>query len=615
MKRLKDLRIGKNQYLSHIIKQIEINIILFKFLCGIGATSQEAENQLRCSVIIVPNKPVIEGKCAKYNSKRKQKVILGIYEGITKDDVVEYIQSDVYPKKIITTPESFPKFKDAMEELGLLQDMYDNYFIMFDECERAIQDVDYRKKIIIPMDDFFRFKNKAFISATPIVPSDPRFEKHGFREQRIVPTFNHKQEITLKVTNNVFYTIKKHFAANVRDQYFFFFNSTNTIAYLMDYLNIKDESAVFCSRDSKNKLKLNGYKNAYTSLTSFKKYNFFTSRFFSAVDIDGVENPHIVTVTDLVSAEHSMIDPASEAIQIVGRFRKDGNKKMVKEVTHITNINPKLEVLSEEHLLIQIKEFEKLHRTLRRYYKASQVPVVRAALKEMMTRADFAKYINFDGTKNYYMQDNAVFQEKIKGYYQNAEKLMQAYKDSNHFKLKPQAQEEYQFNDEARVKIQSSSPLKTTFEIVMPLVKDLYDADMNMFSREMQLAELQVQYPEVIKALNIVGIQKAKELKFDPRKIRKEMNDKEMRTEQTNFRFIQLIEKQFVVGKSYSSQQIKSKLRFAIRECNLQKLKPTISLLEEYCKLSNRCWIGTNEMGKDMMGYKILEVYDSVKTR
>lgn len=49
-------------------------------------------------------------------------------------------------------------------------DMYTECFILFDECEKLVQDVHYRDSIREPMNDFFRFQNKALISATPIVP-------------------------------------------------------------------------------------------------------------------------------------------------------------------------------------------------------------------------------------------------------------------------------------------------------------------------------------------------------------------------------------------------------------------------------------------------------------
>ena len=42
-------------------------------------------------------------------------------------------------------------------------DMYAECFILFDECEKLVQDVHYRDSIREPMNDFFRFRDKALI--------------------------------------------------------------------------------------------------------------------------------------------------------------------------------------------------------------------------------------------------------------------------------------------------------------------------------------------------------------------------------------------------------------------------------------------------------------------
>src|SRR6185312_16351737 len=104
MKSIKIPRIGKNQYLKHIMSSIPNRVILFKKLTGIGATSLEIEDETRNSLIFEPNVPVILGKEGKYN--KHQKKIIGVVEGISVDDIIEYLESSITPKKIITTPES-----------------------------------------------------------------------------------------------------------------------------------------------------------------------------------------------------------------------------------------------------------------------------------------------------------------------------------------------------------------------------------------------------------------------------------------------------------------------------------------------------------------------------
>ena len=71
-----------------------------------------------------------------------------------------------------------------------------------DESHLLVKDVDYRDNIVLPINDFFLFKQKALVSATPIAFSDPRFKEQGFRTVTIDADYNYKQDITLIHTNN-----------------------------------------------------------------------------------------------------------------------------------------------------------------------------------------------------------------------------------------------------------------------------------------------------------------------------------------------------------------------------------------------------------------------------
>lgn len=58
-------KINKGQYLSDIMPLIPSNTILYKKITGIGTTTAEIKAE-RHSIIIVPNKPVIDCKCKKH---------------------------------------------------------------------------------------------------------------------------------------------------------------------------------------------------------------------------------------------------------------------------------------------------------------------------------------------------------------------------------------------------------------------------------------------------------------------------------------------------------------------------------------------------------------------
>ena len=197
---------GKIQYLTEVLPQIEANTILCKTLTGLGATYSEIKSE-RHSIISVPNVPPIIGKCK--DPKHKNDNLFGVKQGVTTEEIIDYIEKTLAAGKfikLISTPEGFIKIKLAFEELEL--DIYSMCFFLSDECDKLIKDVDYRPNIIFPMDDFFKFREKAFVSATPILPSDPRFESQGFNIVKIQPTFDYKRPISIVQTNNVLEALK-----------------------------------------------------------------------------------------------------------------------------------------------------------------------------------------------------------------------------------------------------------------------------------------------------------------------------------------------------------------------------------------------------------------------
>lgn len=608
-KQFQSLLINRDQRLKDVLDIIPTDTILFKVLTGIGATTLELEAQ-RNSIIIEPNVPVITGKCDKYNTKRKINV-RGVYEGVNVNDIVSYLESGVKFKKILVTPESFMKVKEAMDELDI--DMYKTYTMIIDECERTIQDVGYRKNIILPMNDFFRFESKSFISATPIIPSDPRFNDQNFKHLYIKPNFYFNEDIKLIETNNVLLTLGKFINENPREQYFIFFNSTDTIAYFIDELGIKEESSIFCAKESMQKLKVNDFTKVSTSLGKFSKFNWLTSRFFSAVDIEKVVDPTIIMISDLVSAQHSMIDPLSEAVQIVGRFRKPDKGKINKEIIHITNVMPELTVQTEEEVKEYIKECQVVYRVLQRYLKASTTHGAISTLKEILQRIEFAKYINKDGSRNYFMQDNTIFEEKVKGYYQSVKNLITAYKVGGHFQIEKSA-ESYKYTDKERFLSQMSIPLKSVYSVIMPMLKELHDPEItSTFQRDLQMMQLRKEFRNIVSDFDKLGYEVVKSLDFNPKKIRDAVREKDKKDLASNFGLLHAIENSFKEGEVGSSQTLVARLKNCIAGTQIRDLSPSIKLLKQYCELSNRMFISKGPTGKNIMGYRILKIKDKLK--
>ena len=411
-------------------KEIPSNVILDKTLTGIGATYQELHAK-RHSIIIEPTLPVIHDKA--YGKDE----ILPVYENCKVPDVKRYLQrAEVKYKKVLTTPESFWKIKNACEELKW--NMYNTFFCLFDECERLTEDSDFRRKITMPMKDFFQFKGNAFVSATPLEVSDPRFE--GFQRIKITPDFDYKKPLNLIVTNSYDYSVRQLLLGHLvnSSRVFIFLNTTNGIDKIVNTLGIEGQSRIFCSEKSVKKLKKKGYTNV-SSLYSepIAKYNFLTCRFYSALDIILKVKPDIVMLTNLYEAEHSMIDPYTEAVQICGRFRKEIDGSTFNSITHLTNVRNTLNVKTDEEIDIELEEKLKTYEGLQARYNETTDATRKKAIIDDINRlglAEFATKLD-DGLLeiDHFAIDNYYNNERVKRYYLSGNALREAYEGTNHF--------------------------------------------------------------------------------------------------------------------------------------------------------------------------------------
>lgn len=104
------------------------------------------------------------------------------------------------------------------------------------------------------------------VSATPIVPSDPRFEENGFKILKLVPTYDSRIELTLCTTNNTVAVMRKLLKRLENETVCVFLNSTETILSLIYALRLQGRSRVFCSEKSVRKLKQMNFTDASETL-------------------------------------------------------------------------------------------------------------------------------------------------------------------------------------------------------------------------------------------------------------------------------------------------------------------------------------------------------------
>ncbi|QBR10723.1 hypothetical protein [Sphingobacterium sp. CZ-2] len=595
--------IYKSQFLKDIIGSIPSNCILFKTLTGIGATHLEIITP-RHSIIIEPNVPVIKGKKKSHKGK-----IIGVYEGIYLPHIINYLKDPkVKYKKIMTTPESFHKVKEAIAEVGM--DMHKEFFLLFDECDRTSKDIDFRKDIILPMEDFFKFEMKAFVSATATIPSDPRFKKQGFEILEIFPDFDYAKQLNLIQTNNPFAALKKSLQDNIivneNEQIFIFLNSTVGIVSVIEQLGIQTQSAIFCSSNSADKIKGNGGVSVHYDIdeSEFRKYNFLTSRFYSAVDIYVNEKPHIILLTDLNIAEHTMIDPYSDLIQIAGRFR--GIE--LASLTYITNHDSELHYRTPNEAKAYLKGCAETYKTIQSLRDVSTNDGAKETLTEALERISYTRFLNDNGRINYFMVDNYLQKEELKGNFTDPELLRVTLNSEQLRKQFSLNHRDYIFN------ISSFYPkvngVKNYIDIVRDIanrLQNIYSAKQDVFAidfSEDELYRLESKHPEIIEAYHKIGMEELCKIAYSKKHIVDAISkhDKEL-VGASNFDFLDELHTIFSINEFYSGKMIGATFKSLVDKYNLpyRNKKKYLADFRRFFTLSNRT--GRNKL----KGYVILE--------
>ena len=550
---------GKTQYLTEVLPTIPTNTILYKKLTGLGATYGEIKAN-RNSVIIEPNKPVIIGKCN--DPKHSDDNLFGVHDNIYVDNIVRYMtrsQKQGKRIKILTTPESFFKVRDAFEEMDM--DIRFDCFLLFDECHKVIKDSGFREYVSLPMDLFFECEHKALVSATPLEFTDPRFE--NFTMIEVIPTFDYVQNLHIITTNNVLATIKK--VLEQQDKCFIFCNYTDMIFELMKQLDILDKSAVFCSENSVDKLTGLKFNNvsAVWDESKTQQFNWLTSRFYNAVDIELDSKPNVILLTDCYAADYTIFDPYTDVVQCVGRFRNG-----VSNICLVTNTNPRFNIRSKDELKGTISCLRDNYEQVKSFYTYATTNSAKDAYKTLLECSPYKDMLDKYGRTSFYKIDNHINFQFVKGFYNNSGYLVEQFALSGMFYITAD-EESYAIGDEQLLIINTSTLIKEKRKAIVQQLELIYPCQTEMDYHMLRRLERADKF--IVDAYLKIGKSKIERLRYSTKKIKEAMILVDY-TEKTRGDEVQkLIANSFNEEQWYSASYIKSEIQ---RIFGLVGLKP-----------------------------------------
>lgn len=532
--------------------------VYYKTLTGCGATHYALTTDWQV-IVIAPNVPVIVGKA----KDKKYKNLLGIHKPVTKGKIKDYLDNEsITFKRIITTPESFmskllPVLNKRKAEGIEGSDPYKDFFLLFDESDTLITEIGYRESIAKPMNEFLKCERRAMISATPIFPSDPRFST--FKRALIKPNYEYKRALELQITNNVLASTKLYLESNVADHYALFVNSGKTIAALIKGLDIQSQSIVFCGNKAKESLDEYHIPSS-TELKPLKKYNFFTSRFFAAVDIETDFKPNVVLITDPYFAPQTVLDPYTDVIQIAGRFRNG-----ISKLTHLASIKPDLDTIESADLEEKNNTMLKVGRYIMRLWLGISSNRWAIHFKRFFEEEFKSTVVNLDfeaaiSVIDYFKKDNEEQENKVTGYYKDATVLERAYLDTQYFTVTVPERQYFGLNDHDRLKRASKNlSQKERNELNAIILHKLDQPPMpGIFSIRPhdQKQIIQREDPAIVEAYETLGFEKLKELHFSNRKIHSAVQEAKRRRMINNPQLKDAIHLAFSIG-FHSDKQIR----------------------------------------------------------
>lgn len=555
------ISLKKGQYLSNVMDNIPSNCILSKRIPGCGATTLELETS-RNSIIIVPNVPVIISKSKKYSN------LLGVYEGVSQHTIMTYLKENK-TRKIMTTPESFNKIKQVCNKCGI--NICTEFFLLMDECHQLIKDVDYRPDVVMPMNDFFLFKDKALVSATPIGFSDPRFKENQFKTIEVTADYDYRQEITVTHTYNIAKSVGDYLKEH-DGTICFFINSVVVIYSIIKQFDLLEDSTIYTAPKSKGNLKKEyNFRNAYTkwSAKTMKKFNFFTGRFFTAFDLDLDYKPDLVMITDPFVTEHSILDVDTDCIQICGRFRNGINS-----ATHIYRANPDITVKTKEQIEWEISAHEFAYKTIETLYNSADNKESRFAFGTALETLPFRKFQYEDFTKNWFAIDNEINEVLVNGRYHT--RINDWYNDCHFFN--PIFRNcKYDENSEKLKIINKARSVKGKRKEMVNMLAELEEPSSEYaldFINDMRKID-----SFIVEAWESLGSTRIMELNYNQKKIKEEMILNQLKGNRT----VQLIKNSFCINKVYLNDKIVDELNRIFSLLNIhpeKEIKP--NMIQDY---------------------------------
>jgi hypothetical protein len=290
-----------------------------------------------------------------------------------------------------------------------------------------------------------------------------------------------------------------------------------------------------------------------------REINWLTSRFYNAVDIELLEKPNVVLISDVWNIPYTIIDPYSDAIQITGRFRNG-----IASLTHITNSNNNNLRCTEAYFLADLNKLEKEYNMLKLGFKTTVSPDERSRFYSEMSVHAFSKFVNNDGSLNYLKLSNEIYDDLIKGKYFNWHTIIDAYKDCRFFHVTSNVEP---YIGKERKHLPTTRQNKSSFNRIQAIVFQLDDLRGSNDEVAMEHKRMLDRINHtIVRAYDLLGSGELKSLNFSYRKIKIALIKKEHDIKARSKDVYEYVDTIFKVGSRHTVKYIKEQLTIIYKD-------------------------------------------------
>jgi len=344
-----------------------------------------------------------------------------------------------------------------------------------------------------------------------------------------------------------------------------FFNSLDGIKELIDQLKLTNDHRIFCSNEGVELFKPFEDYN-YKAESQFdelllKKYNFFTSSFFNGLDIKLDYKPDIIILTDYGYREHTLLDPYTDILQIIGRFRKKEDRSHgYNKITHINNASKPTTPISEEEAISKFELSRGFHELLTTLNHATGKDEFKIFFDQALsTVKPYSNLLTADKQFSYFLYDKYLYHERVKNYYLNPSSLLTAYIKTRLFEIESNDRKDYEKGEIIRLGSTSIRYSKETNKMVINTLVELEDFRLLDIYYEVQ-DKLSKFSPVFFDAYNRLGVEMIELLGYNKRKIENELRKLDIEEGKDSFPMIDLVYSNFFLNRKYTRDQIKQTL-------------------------------------------------------